>query len=222
MSAATRDELHAVFDLHTRAYETVLWLHNASYAHPELLTEQTATALLDEDACRQWARDNLARIPQRLRPAKDVERFACLFASFFQTSFRVERRQAYPDPPHFKIVPVKDRAGRSDPFESRARATAPTRRKRRKELTSLKREALHALAPDAPAADRIDALLADPAAATDVALWAYGFDLVARSCGRPHGPAGHLLWRELDEDLRKNLTADIVWAARDRLLAMLR
>ena len=217
----TREELQSVLDLHTRAYETVLWLHNYSYAHPELLTEQTATALLDEAACRSWAIENIDRIPHRLRPAgADVEKFACLFASFFQTSFRIERRQAYGDPPHFKVVAAKDLADRKDPFAARGRVSRPTKRKRQQELTSLKREALRALASEAPE-DRMDAVLNESALAADVALWSYAFDLVARSCGRPHGPAGHLLWRELDEELRKNLSADTIWSARERLLAKL-
>ena len=106
----TRDEMARVLDLHGRAYETLLWLDNAALAHPQLLTERTADELRDPRTCVAWLRRLHAQVPARLRPAgEDVEAFAWLFSSFFQTSFRIERR-FHDGRPYFRIVANKDAA----------------------------------------------------------------------------------------------------------------
>ena len=51
----------------------------------------------------------------------------------------------------------------------------------------------------------------------DAVLWAYACELRLREQGKTHGPAVHELWRQLAPNVRKRLTADQIWNARERL-----
>jgi len=57
--------------------------------------------------------------------------------------------------------------------------------------------------------------------AADLALWAYGRELIRRTQFASQGGAVHRLWLALDEKARKRLSAEAILSARERLLQWL-
>ena len=221
----TRDDVARVLDLQARAYETLLWLSHVSFARPEMLNEQTAEVLRDPASCRRWVAEQFERMPPRLRPApEEAEPFSLLFSSFFQTSFRVEKRQVTYAPPHYVLATNKDEGTGKGRLEARA-VPRHLRRKRAGEAQHLEYRALTLLndgPEDAAFWEAAKALRADERARPDLVVWTYACELVHRSRGEAHGPAVHLLWKQMPKDVRKGLNADVVWAARGRAVEMLR
>ena len=216
----TRDQIARVLRLHRLAYEALVWLDNIALARPHMLDEPTAALLRDEAACVEWVRRDPGRFPDRVRPApNDVDAFAHLFASFFQTSFRVERR-LFDGNPYYRIVAKKDEAAGKDRLGVR-RVPRVLERKRRDEATDLRMRALVDLAGSDQAPgfwDRVKEMLADPKLRQHATLWAYACGLVRRTVGGSDGPALHRLWLDMDRPTRARLAADQVWLAREALL----
>lgn len=214
-----------VLDLQQRAYATLLWLETISYARPHLLTQQSVDDLRRTPTCMEWLRRHRDQIPARLQPApQDAETFARLFASFFQTSFRFERR-LHDGQPYFVILPNKDRAAGKDKLVGRGGVPRWLKQKRKDEAVHLKYRALADLDPTAGSADfwrTAEAVLDDAGLREDVVIWTYACELVHRSRADAHGPAVHLLWKQMDKPTRQQLTAARVWRARERLDARMR
>jgi hypothetical protein len=220
----TRDEVARVLDLQSRAYETLLWLSHVSFARPEMLNDQTADLLRDAARCRRWVSDQFDRLPPRLRPSPDeAEPFALLFSSFFQTSFRIERRQVSYAPPHFVIATNRDEGAGRRKLQARA-VPRHLRRKRAGQAQHLEYRAL-TLLNDGPEDARFwkaaEEVRADRVR-TDLVVWTYACELVHRSRGEAHGPAVHLLWKQIPKAVRQHLSADVVWEARHRVAEALR
>src|SRR5262249_40922562 len=90
-----------------------------------------------------------------------------------------------------------------------------------KGTTALKRLALVALAEETQV--YCDPLMTERASVVDdiyqqLALWTYIRELVRRTEFASQGPPVYRLWLEIDERTRKNLTVQLVWQARERLL----
>lgn len=220
--AITRDQIDRVLRLHRAAYEALVWLGNIALARPHMLDDETVALLRDEAACVAWVRRDPGRFPDRVRPAQaDVGAFAHLFASFFQTSFRVERRLLDGNP-YYRVVARKDEAAGKDRLGVR-RVPRALERKRRDEAIDLRMRALVELAGSDQSPgfwDRVKELLADPTLRGHATLWAYACGLVRRAAGvGSDGPALHRLWLDMDRRTRQRLAADQVWLARAALLA---
>ena len=65
-------------------------------------------------------------------------------------------------------------------------------------------------------------LRADDAIRPHLLVWTYACELVHRARGEPHGPAVHLVWKQIPKEVRQHLTADVVWRARERIAEALR
>ena len=223
--AINHDAIARVLDLQGRAYETLLWLSHVSFARPEMLNEHTADVLRDARRCRQWLVEHLDKIPPRLRPGPDeVEPFSLLFSSFFQTSFRIERRQLPYDPPYYVIAANRDEAAGKDKLRARA-VPRHLRRKRAGQAQHLSYRALTLLnegAEDAAFWAAAEEVRADEGLRHDLAVWTYAVELVHRSRGEAHGPAVHLIWRQIPRNVRQHLTAERVWQAKEKVATALR
>ena len=221
----SREEVARVLDLQQRAYETLLWLSHVSFARPEMLNERTADVVRDSKRCRHWISEQLDRLPARLRPSADeAEPFAMLFSSFFQTSFRVERRQVSYAPPHYVIQANRDEAAGNKKLQARV-VPRHLRRKRANEAQHLEYRALTVVndgPEDATFWQAAQDLRADEAVRPNLLVWTYACELVHRARGEPHGPAVHLVWKQIPKDVRQHLTADVVWRARERVAEALR
>ncbi|MDB5296233.1 MAG: hypothetical protein JWO31_2216, partial [Phycisphaerales bacterium] len=168
----TRDELARVMDAQARAYAALVWLSTIAHARPHLLTERTADDLRDPVRCRAWLVRHEAQLPERVRPMADQEvEFARLFAGFFQSSFRVERR-LWDGRPYYVIRTNPDEAAGRHKVATR-KVPRALRRKRQAEADRLLDRALAAVGGDAavPAVRR--AAAADDALAVDLLAWGY-------------------------------------------------
>jgi hypothetical protein len=218
MQEITREEIATALELHGRAYEALLWLSNISFARPQMLTSETVTLLQKAGRCVEWVSARAHDFPERVRPSRDdVQAFARLFASFFQTSFRIER--CFHDrEPYFRIVRNRDEAAGRDRLSSR-KVPRGLVRKRKDEAAHLKYRAMTYLADENTPGfwDCARELIAEATLRRDLVLWTWACELVHRSRGEPHGPAVHLLWRQIDDNVRKQMSIARIWQARDRL-----
>jgi hypothetical protein len=213
-------EIARVLEEHRRAYEALRWLSHISFARPQVLTQQTAATLQNAEACARWVGENVAMFPARVRPEPEsVEVFARLFASFFQTSFRIERRGAGADS-HLRIERDRDEAAGRDRLSAR-KTPRGLKRKRKDESQHLKFRAITLLGDETSPGfwDAARELLNDVDVRDDLNLWTWACELVHRSRGEAHGPAVHLLWRQIPHESRENISADSVWDARNRTAA---
>jgi len=207
------DDLQRVLKLQNMAYGLLLWLNRQAAAQPDLLDDEHVGELRTSAGCEAWLRRVHGSLPTDLRPsAADMTACAHLLAAFFNTSFRVEEwlrrgrriRQLVPG--------VHAERGRRE-----KRRRAPT-------VRALERLAVESLATSAglsTSRERIDAVVTNESLQQDLDLWAYACELARRSEFASQGPAVHAMWRSIDADTRKGLTADVVWAARERLLGAL-
>lgn len=221
----TRDELARVLDLQSRAYETLMWLSNIAHGRPEMLTERTADALRDPISCRAWLDRYHAQLPARLRPTAEDEAgpFALLFAGFFQTSFRVERR-LHDGRPYFVIASNPDEATGKDKLGTRTvpRALKRKRNEQAKHLLYRSLTTLNDRPEDAAFWAAAEEVLGNDKLRDDYLAWAYACELVHRARGEVHGPAVHTIWKQMRRDERQHLTAERIWRARERVAAALR
>ena len=221
-SQVISSELARVLEEHDRAYQALRWLSHISFARPYMLSDYTAAQLQKPDSCVAWIRENLWEFPARVRPATEhVGIFANLFASFFQTSFRMERRSDS-GKPYFRIERNRDEAAGRDRFSSR-RVPRNLRRKRKDESLHLKFRALTQLADEEVVGfwDAAREIVNDPSVRQDVVLWTWACELLHRAHGEPHGPAVHLLWQQMDTEARKNKNAEQIWESRQRIVEAL-
>lgn len=218
MQRITSEEIATSLGLHERAYEALIWLSNTSFARPQMLTSGTAAVLQKADACVDWVSAHIHDFPARVRPSpENVQAFARLFASFFQTSFRIERR-LHTREEFYRITRNRDEAAGRDRLSSRKVPRGLTR-KRKDEATHLKYRALTYLADENRPGfgDGARELIMEPTVRRELVLWTWACELIHPSRGEPHGPAVHMLWRQMDEPTRKQISPERIWQARERL-----
>ena len=116
----------------------------------------------------------------------------------------------------------RDEAAGRDRFASR-KVPRGLVRKRKDEAAHLKYRAMTYLADEnAPGFwDCARELNSEQSLRRDLVLWTWACELVHRSRGEPHGPAVHLLWRQIDDQVRKQLTIEQIWYSRERLMEAL-
>jgi len=219
MQTITREEIATAMEIHGRAYEALIWLSNISFARPQMLTSESAAVLQKADACVDWVSAHIHDFPARVRPSPDeVQAFARLFASFFQTSFRIERR-LHTREQDYRITRNRDEAAGRDGLSSR-KVPRGLVRKRKDEATHLKYRALTYLADESTPGfwDCARELINEPSVRRELILWTWACELVHRSRGEPHGPAVHILWRQMDEPTRKQISHEGIWQARERVM----
>ena len=218
MQTITRDEIATALELHERAYEALIWLSNISYARPQMLTSESAAVLQKADACVDWVSAHILDFLARVRPSPDdVQAFARLFASFFQTSFRIERRLRTREQ-DYRITRNRDEAAGRDRLSSR-KVPRGLVRKRKDEAIHLKYRALTYLADESTPGfwDCARELITEPSIRRELVLWTWACELVHRSRGEPHGPAVHILWRQMDDPTRKQISTERIWQAREHV-----
>lgn len=204
-----RAELANALRLHAAAYQLLLWLDKQASRDPSVFSAQAMADLGEGRRCRDWLRTHRDVLPAELLPAEDdLERFAHLLASFFATSFCVQRQEF-----DGKVLEARLHRNRSSP---RIRGPAPHSIM----LYALKRLATEGRMPlDRRTASRLVKRLD---LREDLLIWSYGVELVRRAAGKSKGTAVHNIWLAMEPAVRRNLTADMVWNARERLLSAVR
>lgn len=211
------NDIENAVEIQQKAYGLLPWLKDRAATNPGLFGADGVKHFSSGDACVKWVRQNLSAFPLQFRPRPDqASAFGYLLSSFFSTSFRVAE--------------VKQRGAAMTTLVRGAAARSGAREKRRAahrqeqvaaELGCL---ALTRLAEEQNfelRADKIEEAFANPEIFQDLALWTYGCELVRRCQFASQGEAVHRLWLELDEKVRKSLSAGAIWTARELLLRWL-
>ena len=215
----TTSDFATVLRLQQQAYDLLLWVGHRSFIDP-ILDATTIDILRDPERCQAWVEQRLKDVPHRLRPAKEErEIFGRLFASFFQTSFRIEKKEDY-EGHYYRIIANKDQAAGKNKLGSR-KAPRGLQRKRKNEATHLRMRSLVELLGGDQLPhfwDRVSDLLSDKQLRLEATIWAYAFGLLRRAEGESDGPAMHRLWKDMDQQTREHLTAERIERARTTLL----
>ncbi|WP_326999802.1 hypothetical protein OHA72_32295 [Dactylosporangium sp. NBC_01737] len=199
------DDVAELLRLQAKAYELLLWLSHESADDPDLLSADAAAGLARAGSAAAWVERHRHRLPQDLAALDPHGPFANLLASFFATSFRVERVEfgnrvvwsrivlgASAGPPertglaHSQALAVKHLAASQGLPMTEAQAGDLVRTRR----------------------DLRDAFL----------LWTYVWELDRRARNKGKGPVVHRIWRSLPTQTKRALTADLVWSARQQVL----
>lgn len=211
-------QIERALKLHKLAYSMLMWLKEQARNSRGLLDAKAVEKMSSANSCEEWTVRHLSMIPVQLRPeAGDIAPFSRLFSSFFTTSFRVGQRRWWETVETTLVTGIKTYRDRRHKKHSEQRDEEGA--------TELKRLALVALAEETQL--HCDSLMAERALVMDhisqeLALWTYVRELVRRTEFASQGPSVHRLWLELDERTRKNLSVQLVWQAREKLLEWLK
>ncbi len=200
-----RRDITELLVLQSRGYLLLMWLDEQSVKSPQLLSVSAVALLSEAQSAAKWMEGHRAEIPPNLLPTADqAPRFWTLFASFFTTSFQVQRLE-FGD----RLLDARLKLGTDGSAPSRsglegAQALAI------KHLAAS--EGLHLDVKDARR-------IVKRAALHDAALiWTYVWELDRRARQKGKGPVAHRLWRSLPWSVKKALDVDAVWTAREALL----
>ncbi len=205
----THDGVAELLRLQAKAYELLLWLSHASADDPRLLSADAAAGLARAGSAAAWFERHRPLLPPDLAALDPHGPFANLLASFFATSFRVEQVEFDNRLVWARIV-LGTSAGtpdRTGVAHSQALAVKHLAASERLPLTEAQARDLVRTRRDLR-----DAVL----------LWTYVWELDRRARGKGKGPVVHRIWRSLPGDTKRALTADLVWSARQDVLAAAR
>jgi len=177
--------------------------------------EATVAAWKHGNSCETWLIKTYGQISPALRPPRDqIGAFALFLSSFFSTSFSVCRIQRHGEL-RFSVRSLPAR--RFDGSKKSNKAIA----REQQAADTLRRFALESLVAECGfdlETISFSELFHNETRTVDATLWAYATQLVNRSQYASQGPAVYRLWLELPERIRRNLSADLVWQARERLI----
>lgn len=201
-----RRDITELLVLQSRGYLLLMWLDEQSVKSPQLLSVSAVALLREAKSAAIWIEGHRSEIPPGLLPtAEQAERFWNLFASFFSTSFQVQRLE-FDD----RLLDARLKLGTDDSAPSRSGLEGA-------QALALKHLAASAgMHLDVKDARRI----VKRAALHNAALiWTYVWELDRRARHKGKGPVAHRLWRSLPWSVKKTLDVDAVWTAREALLA---
>lgn len=204
-----RSDITELLLLQSRGYRLLMWLDERSVRQPELLSAAAVAQLREPGSAAAWMERQRAMIPADLLPTTDqAPRFWDLFASFFATSFRVQRLE-FDD----RLLDARLKLGADDADPTRtgvenAQALAVKHLAASQGLRLAEGEAKR---------------LVKRAALKEAArIWTYVWELDRRARHKGKGPVAHRIWRTLPWSVKKTLDVEAVWAAREALLAAAR
>jgi len=208
-------ELEAALELHQKAFGFLLECRTSGHAGSYSFDEATVTAWRNPDSCIGWITRNYDQLPAAFRPARDqISAFGQLLSSLFATSFSVSKTMREGKVRlQVRALPTRRLDGSKKSDQAKA--------KERKAADALRRHALEALATESGTTSPsvgFSNVIGDLARSSDLTLWTYAVQLVNRTRFGSQGLAVYRLWLDLSEKTRRNLSADLVWRARERLL----
>ncbi len=213
----TQTEIQTALDLHKKAFEFLLASRASGRAVSGPLDETTIEAWSDGESCAEWVGRHYAELPLAYRPERDeVPAFAQFLTSLLTTSF-MAFKSVYGD--GIQICAMSTR---------RADGTRRSKRARQKEAQAMETLCFHqfrALAAECGADDSDEAfqcLWQNEARGADLALWTYAAQLVQRSQFASQGPVVYRLWLQLPKETRRELSTELIWQARERLMQFLK
>jgi hypothetical protein len=213
------NELKRVIEIQQKAFAFLMECKASRRAGSCPLDMEIIRAWEHADTCAEWLTKFLEQIPLSCRPARgEIAAFAMYLSSFLSTSFIAEPI-VWGDE---SWVEIRATAGHRSDGSHKSKWT---KAKERDAAELLRKYAFETLALECeilPADNALTALDQDEALAADLTLWAYAEQLVNRSQYASQGPAVYRLWLDLPVKTRRNLSADQVWRARERLIQFLK
>lgn len=206
-----RAELERAVEIHRGAYRLLLWMAEEIRAG-RLAADAAHARMSGPDVAIDWLRRLRGRFPEDLRPQEgDLESWAHMLSSFLNVSF--------------EIGPIRDLRDYCCDFCTRLRIYRGFRvrnpsSRAREEARRLKATYLREIGADGLDARR-------PELAVDIAMAAYGRELIRRTRFAGQGPGILALWREFAWEGGRprrgfELRASAILAAQDRILAAAR
>lgn len=209
MAMLTREEIADLLELHAKAYQLLLWLGRKAVQQPNMLAPEVVKLLARPATCASWLASSRSSLPvDLLAPGPIQDAFVNLFSSFFSTSFRVDHFSLEGKLLDSRLSPgaSKDRDKPSGYLEAQALAL--------RHLSSS--EGIQMSDAEARKYARRKSLQ------PHLLVWAYVWELDRRARAKGKGEVVHRIWRSIPLDIRKNLSAQVVWEAREKLLNSLR
>lgn len=208
-------EIETALELHQKAFSFLLDCRASGHAGSHPFDESTITAWRSADTCIGWITRHYDQLPTAFRPQRDqIIGFGQFLSSLFATSFSVSKTVRDGEVRiHVRALPTRRLDG--------SKKSNHAKTKERKSADLLRQHAIEALAAESEHAQPLSATAVfaqDSALASDLTLWAYAVQLVNRAHYASQGPAVYRLWLDLPEKTRRNMNADLVWQARQRLL----
>lgn len=231
-------KIQTALDLHKKAYDFLLASRDSGRATSHPLDEATVEAWGHADSGAEWVTRHYAELPLAHRPEREeIPAFSQFLTSFFATSFSVIKTKYYLSeglrksaqtrlggPPlgkaqteiYIRAMPAR-----------RLDGTRKSKHAKEKEAQAAETLCFHnfrALAAECGADDSHEAFLRlrkNDSLAADLTLWTYAEQLVNRAQFASQGPSVYRLWLQIPENIRRDLSASLIWQARQRLLQFL-
>jgi len=200
-----REDTERLLALHTRAYGLLLWLGEQAAKEPRWLAPGVVARLAKPATSVGWLEQNRGEIPSELLPSGPIgDDFAALFSSFFDTSFRVDHLD-------FEGVLLDSalKLGAEDPSPG-GRGMEHSQALALKHLAAFEKMFL--------AQDDARRLVKRRNLRAASLIWTYAWELDRRARGKGKGPLVRKIWRAIPLEIRKTLSAEVVWGARLELL----
>lgn len=211
------EEIEAAVEVQRKAYQLLLWLKQRARTDPDLFRSDPIEPFATGATCEEWVRRRRDSFPTHLRPtAEQVGAFAYVLSSFFKTSFRIAQVRHWDEVETTLVAGLTGDKGRRHKRHQVQRQNQAAQELRRLSLILLAEHCGQVVTVKA-----IEDACANPEFSQQLIRYAYGVELVRRCHYASQGAAVHRLWLELDEPVRKNLSASTIWKAREYLVAWL-
>jgi len=208
-------EIETALELHQKAFALLLESRASGHAGSHPFDEAIIAAWSDPHSCIRWVISHCDQLPAASRPRRDqIPAFSQLLSSLFATSFSVSKTKRE------GVMRIQVRALATRRLDG-SRKSSHAKAKELEAAKVLRQHALESLMAEcghAPRREALSSLLRSPALNLDLTLWTYAVQLVNRAHYASQGPAAYQLWLDLPEKIRRDLSADLIWQARRRLI----
>ncbi len=212
------EEIETAVEVQRKAYQLLLWLKQRARTNPALFRSEQIEPFANGATCEDWVRRCYDSFPVNLRPtAEQVRAFAYVFSSFFKTSFRISRMRHRDNTETTLVAGLRGIHGRRHKQKLVQRQMQDAQDLRLLSLNLLAEDSGHLVATET-----LKTACLNLEFYQQLTCYAYGVELVRRCHYASQGTAVHRLWLELDEQVRKNLSTNTIWKAREYLLEWLR
>ncbi|QDT36526.1 hypothetical protein [Stratiformator vulcanicus] len=221
LSTFDRLELDRAITFQAAGFRLLQWVRS-QLQRGNLKFDVTHEAMTDQEIARDWLRTLRGMLPEDCRPDEgETQEFANMFASFLKASYVLDPS---PESRQVSHCGCWCCAALSQAEHLRPRRLTKRHRHYADQLKWLRLGELAGAADSKLSADDVESLSREPSLQQDLALFAYGHELLRRLRGYAVDESSYALWREfawtkagaLDRSFR--LSSDVILTAERRLL----
>ncbi|GJM25379.1 MAG: hypothetical protein DHS20C16_17940 [Phycisphaerae bacterium] len=190
-----------LIEIHQRAYRLLMWINDEAAQNPAWLRPEAVGQMSSRSACEKWLWQNSSYLPSRFLPDRaHTKAFAAMFASFFDTSFRLDSLEFAGDLVDARLRRRRNRIHGGNHNMKHVVASAIR--------YVLSREGVR-LTPD-----EAGRLAVRESLKIETRIVAYVWELGRRARGKSKGQIVHRLWRSIPPGVRRRLDEDFYWLAK--------